>query len=155
MSLPYEFKMPPDSWIGWQRYNELSDRGDDYNFMDHLTSQEQDEFGKLVKYIQTFQKESVPNAIIEKSCSSPDFIAVCVVMGGAFDVDWQEELIQRKDGSYLHSEWVSPTLETSQKVRADLQLDLPAELEMLRNGNYDLRGEFNRNQELETGEGFG
>ena len=117
------------------------------------------EFGELLKYVQNFQEASITQAIIEKSCSSPDFIGICVVIGGAFGDEWQDELIQLKDGTHLHSHWASTTEVIEETQRLDLSLDLPTELENLRTEGYKLRGDLgggeNKNPELETGSGLG
>lgn len=148
MSLPYEAKDPPESWIGWNRLTENFSHED-------LTPQEQEELDKTVKYIVEFQEASILQTIVEKSCSSPDIVAICVVIGGAFGNEFQDELIQFQDGSYLHSTWGSSNKQIEERCRSDLDIDLPTELQNLRNENYKLRGGENENPELETGEGLG
>lgn len=158
MSLPYEPKEPPKSWSGWDRLEYYYGRSKNFSRED-LTPQEREEFNELLRYIGEFQEASIPQAIVEKSCSSSDFVGVCIVTASAFGDSSEDELIQLQDGSFLHSRWNSVNEQVEKKHRFDLKLDLPTELRNLRNENYKLRGGLdggeNENPNLETGRGLG
>jgi len=143
MSFPYEDTHPLEDWIGWEKLQEL-DR-------DNLTPQEEVEKSELQKYLVEFVTTSIPKALIKRVCSSPDFVAVCLIQSGVWDLSWQNELSQLRDGRFIMRSWRNTETEITETYCSSLDFDLRQELDNLRREGFNLRRDDNKNPNLETG----
>ncbi|MCQ3974270.1 MAG: hypothetical protein DPW09_12555 [Anaerolineae bacterium] len=119
MSFPYEAKFPPEDWIGRNRLEELQ--------RDNLTRQEEVEKSELQQYLVEFVTTSIPKALINRVCSSSDFVAVCLITSGIWDLEWQNELTQLQDGSFMMRHWLNQEQELTESYSSPLGFDLRQE----------------------------
>lgn len=131
MGLPYKSKSLPNDWDGWNR---LSDE-------------------EIIEYLTKYYENTLQEAIIEQTCSSDDYIGICILMTGAHGYSFQDEIIQLQNGSFLHQSWSDLHKDTPLTAACEvhIDIDLREELRLLRCGNFKLKGGFNENLGLDTG----
>ena len=138
MTFPYKEKSPPEDWEGWQKL----ERGD-------LAAEE---VKVLMAEINEFNLESIFQSLVQELASSPEFTAICLIKSGAWGYVFQDEIIQLKDGVFMHRRWDDNTSTVKQRSLSGIKLDLRAEIANLREeGLYMQNSGENKNPELKSG----
>jgi hypothetical protein len=99
--------------------------------------------------------DKILQRIVAKLNASSNIEAIGVITGSGHSVEYQEEIVQLKNGEYQIQSWLGPHRQKLSKIKTvRLNIDLRQELKNLKNGDFKLQSLLNKNPDFRTGKEF-